>query len=111
MGISTHYYTVYGVKHEWNDAFIEAHEEVYDDEDTPIIITDSMSGEYMIFGKVLYDSGDQRWGEIEDVFVEIDVDGLKDVETKYKEEFSAKFPDFANLVDRQFKLMTFVHYS
>jgi hypothetical protein len=111
MGISTHYYTVHGVKLEWNDEFNEAYDEVYDDEDTPIVILDSMSGEYMVFGKILYDSGDLRWSNFKDAFVEIDLNSLTDIEIDYKKEFIGKFPQFASLVEQPFKLMTFVHYS
>ncbi len=111
MGISTHYYTVYGIKHEYNDDFSEATDEVYDDHDMPTVISDSMGGGYMIFGKILYDSGDQRWGDIEDVFVEIDMESLPSIEEEYKKKFIAKFPQFESLMDEPFKLMTFVHYS
>jgi hypothetical protein len=111
MGISTHYYTMYGVKLDWNDDFHEAYDEVYDDDDTPTILMDSISGGYIMLGYTLYDSGDLRWDELEDAFVEIDLGSLSDLEIKYKREFLAKFPQFASLVEHQFKLMTFVHYS
>lgn len=111
MGISTNYYTVHGVKLEWNDEFHEAYDEVYNDEDTPIVNFESICGEYIILGKILYDSGDLRWGDLKDAFVEIDLDSLSDIEADYKKEFIAKFPKFASLVEKPFKLMTFVHYS
>ena len=111
MGISTNYYTVHGIKLEWNDEFNEAYDEVYDDADTPFVLIDGMSGEYIILGKILYDSGDLRYGETEDSFVEINLDILPDIEMDYKQEFIAKFPQFKNLVTEDFKLMTFVHYS
>lgn len=111
MGISTNYYTVHGLRLEWNDEFNEAYDEVYDVADTPFVLIDGMSGEYIILGKILYDSGDLRWGETEDSFVDIDLDTLPALESKYKQEFIAKFPEFASLVEQPFKLMTFVHYS
>jgi hypothetical protein len=111
MGISTNYYTVYGVKLPFNDEFNEAWNEVYNDSDTPCVISDGYSGEYIVLGKILYDSGDLRWGETEDSFVEIDIDSLPDIEIDYKREFVAKFPEFASLLEQPFKLMTFVHYS
>ena len=115
MGIDTHYYTVYGIKHEWDDVPSEwreeAYEDAYGDDDTPNVIIDSMSGEYIIFGEILYDSGNLRWGEMEDVFVEIDLYKLPAIETAYKKAFVAKFPQFASLVEAPFKLMTFAHYS
>ena len=115
MGIDTHYYTVYGIKHEWDDVPSEwreeAYEDAYGDDDTPNVIIDSMSGEYIIFGEILYDSGNLRWGDMKDAFVEIELDRLNAIEAKYKEQFFAKFPTWKHLVNNPFKLMTFVHYS
>ena len=111
MGISTHYYTFHGVKLPCNDEFTEAYDEVYDDDDTPLVLLESMCGAYIVLGNTLYDSGDLRWSEVKDTFVEIDLDTLPALESKYKQEFIAKFPEFASLVEQPFKLMTFVHYS
>lgn len=111
MGISTNYYTVYGIKHEWDSSFMEAYDEVYDDADTPCIIADAMGGEYIIFGHTFYDSGDLRWcDDLENGIIEIDIDDLATVAENYKAAFIAKFPNFKHLVDASFKLMTFVHY-
>ena len=111
MGIDTHYYTIHGVKLDWNDDFTQAYDEVYDDDDTPFVLLESMCGEYMILGNVLYDSGNLRWGETEDVFVEIDIQKLGELELQYRKDFIAKFPQFEKFVYGPFKLMTFVHYS
>ena len=115
MGINTHYYTVYGIKHDWDSVPEEFREQDYDeawnDDDTPNIIIDGMSGSYIIFGEILFDSGNLRWGDMEDVFVEIDLAALPEIESKYKAEFIAKFPKWKDLVDKPFNLMTFAHYS
>lgn len=111
MGINTHYYTVFGIKLDWNDEFNEAYDEVYDDDDTPTVILESMCGEYLILGDILYDSGNLRWGDMKDAFVEIDTEKLPELEAKYKQEFIAKFPEFKELVAKPFKLMTFMHLS
>jgi hypothetical protein len=111
MGISTNYYTVYGIKGEFNDEFCEAYDNVYYEDGTPAVLIDSMSGEYIVFGTILFDSGDQRYNELGDTFVEIDIDTLPDIEIDYKKSFIAKFPQFASLMDASFKLMTFVHYT
>lgn len=112
MGVSTNFYTMCGIKTEWLDDFAEAYDDVYDDKDTPFVLMDGMGGEYFVFGNILYDSGDARWGfEDGDDFTEIDLSTLADREEKYKQEFIAKFPTFAHLMDRPFKLMTFAHYS
>jgi hypothetical protein len=110
MGISTNYYTVHGIKLPWNNEFAEAHNEVYDD-DTPFVLFESYECEYIILGTPLFDSGDLRWMEIEDNFTEIDLSVLSSLESKYKQEFITKFPEFVLLVEQPFKLMTFVHYS
>lgn len=112
MGVSTNFYTVLGIKTEWLDDFAEAYDEVYDDPDTPFVLMDSMDGDYMIFGTVLFDSGDARWGfEDGDSFTEIDISTFAHREEKYKAEFSSKFPEFTHLMDVPFNLMSLAHYS
>ena len=111
MGIDTHYYTMHGVKTAWNDDFAQAYDEVYNDDDTPFVLLESMCGEYMIFGNILYDSGNLRWGDMKDSFVEIDIHKLGEKELEYRKQFIAKFPEFEKFMYEPFKLMTFVHYS
>lgn len=111
MGISTHYYTIHGVKLDWNDDFNEAYDEVYDDEDTPFTLIDCMECEYIILGTPLFDSGDLRWGEDGETFAEIDLNALSDFERDYKQKFIEKFPEFSGLMNKPFKLMTLVHFS
>ena len=111
MGISTHYYTIYGIKTNYSSEFSEgSYDDVYNDEDTPFVLIDGMSGEYMVFGKVLFDSGDLRWGDTKDCYVEIDQSSLPQIEVEYREAFVKKFPDFEHLIEGEFKLMTLVHY-
>lgn len=112
MGISTNFYTVLGIKTEYHNDFSEAYDEVYDDSDTPFVLIDGMGGDYMIFGTVLFDSGDARWGfEDGDSFTEIDISTFPQLEEKYKAEFSSKFPEFTHLMDKPFSLMSLAHYS
>ena len=112
MGVSLNFYTVFGAKLDWNDDFNDAYDEVYDDKDTPFVLMDAMEGEYMIFGEVLFDSGDARYGfEDGDSFKEIELSKLADMEKEYKEKFIQKFPQFRDMVDKPFKLMTLAHYS
>lgn len=107
MGISVNYYTIYGVKLAWNKEFNETLEELgYGHNETPFVLKDVMSGKYIILGKVLHE-----WDEYGDCFSEIDIDSLSDYEEQYRQEFVAKFPEFATLLDHPFKLMTLVHYS
>lgn len=111
MGIDTHYYTMHGIKLDFNNEFCEAHNEVYRDDDTPFVLFDAMSAEYMILGTVLYDSGNLRWGDLNNSVVEIDIQKLGELELQYRKQFIAKFPQFESLVIEPFKLMTLVHYS
>lgn len=112
MGVSTRFYTICGIKTEWNEEFSEVYEEVYDDIDTPWVLMDGMGGKYMIFGAVLFKSGDARWGfEGGDSFKEIDLSKLSDIEASYKKQFVEKFPQFKHMMDQPFRVMTLVHYS
>ena len=111
MGVSTNIYGVYGVKIDWDSSFFEAYEEVYDDDDTPIIISDEMCGEYMVFGTKLYDSGDFRYGmEDGDTWKTIDPSVLSKTEEAYKWIFVKKFPQFVHYMNEPFKLIIFTHY-
>ena len=118
MGINTHYYTVYGVKiDEYNEELSDAlygegdlYEIIEECEDLSII-TDGMGGNYMIFGKILFDSGDLRYNDIEDTYVEVDLNKLSEYKDKCVEQFMNYFPTFGHYMDHEWKLMTFVHYS
>lgn len=125
MGINTHVYTVYGVKLPWDDAFDESYEEIEEaliDEfgygkpqpaDRQIeVIRDSMMGEYMILGPILYDSGDFRYCEDMNNYQEIDIDNLDDKWEDYKEMFLKLYPDHAHLIAFDApSLINFIHYS
>lgn len=116
MGINTHYYTVYGVKHEgYDNEFSETlYDEKYDEieahEDVDVIM-DGMSGSYMIVGKILFDSGDLRWNDIEDTFVEINPAHLKMYKVKATNAFNTLFPEYKHMAEGEWKLMTLAHYS
>ena len=111
MGVSTNFYTYYGIQIPWNNKFYEVYDEKYDDIHSDIIV-DGMGGNYMIFGVCLFDSGDYRWGfEDGDTFKEIDLKNLPSLEAEYKVLFKAEFPEFYHIIDQPFKLMSFVHFS
>lgn len=125
MGINTHVYTVYGVRLDWDDAFYEAYEEIEEallDEfgwGNPQeagrqieAIMDSMMGEYMVLGHILYDSGDFRWCEDMNNYQEIDTSNLKSMQRMYKEEFKRLYPDHFHLIAHyDFKLINLIHYT
>ena len=113
MGISTNYYTVYGIKYGYDDVpedFMEHFDDIGYGKGMPTAIVDGMSGEYIIFGTILFDSGDLRYGDINDEYVEIDLNGLNAIKLKYQQEFLDKYPKWEHLVQKEFKLMTFAHY-
>lgn len=113
MGIDTYFYTIYGVNTEWNDKFYNEYDLVYDDKDTPWVLIDGMSGKYFIFGIPLFQSGNLRWGfDDGDFFKEINVDNLKELEAKYREDFGKKFPDHVHILGSEpFKLVSLLHFS
>lgn len=111
MGVSTNVYTVYGVKTEWDDKFAEEYDDMYDDKDLPFVILDGMGGDYMIFGVCLHNSGDFRWGELNDGIVEYSVEDLPYLEKIYRKVFGEKFPDHYHLIDREWKILALNHYS
>jgi hypothetical protein len=118
MGINTHYYTFYGVKlvfgplssHEENDEF---HEALYD-RATPDFdsISDGMGGEYLLLGKILFNSGDLRYNDIEDTWVNIPLDKLSEIDVEWRKAFKETFPQWANIIDdKPSILITFMHLS
>jgi hypothetical protein len=114
MGIDTYFYTIYGVKVDWNDDFNEAYDAAYDDADIPWVLLDGMSGEYMIFGVSLFTSGNLRWGfEDGDYYKEFnDLSELDFKEIDYRKEFAKKFSAFTYLLDdKPFKLISLIHFS
>jgi hypothetical protein len=118
MGINTHYYTVYGRRiNGYDDNLSEAmygegdmYKTVQNSSDLDII-TDGMCGEYMVFGKVLFDSGDLRWNDFKDTFVEIDTSHLTNIRLGAVQEMQKLLPNFAHYLDGEWKIMTFMHLS
>lgn len=118
MGINTHYYTVYGVKiDDYDDALSD---ELYGEADmyeaveasTDLdVIMDGLGGDYMVMGKILFDSGDLRWSEIKDTFVEIDISKLTDIRLGAVQEMAKLLPNFSRYLNGEWKIMTFMHLS
>lgn len=113
MGVDTYFYTIYGVKMDWNDDFYEEYGEVLFDSGYPWALLDGMSGKYMIFGEPLFDSGNMRWGfEDGQVYAEIPLDNLQSIAEIYCNDFAEKFPKFKDLIKSEdFKLISLMHYS
>lgn len=125
MGINTHVYSYYGFRTEWNEEFSNAYEELYEaniekygynnvpaDADIDYI-SDGMSCEYMVFGERLYDSGDARWGEMNNSNeIEINDEILAKMKSEYMEQFKRLYPDhYEWAASFPWKIVNFVHYS
>ena len=113
MGISTNFYTVFGLKLPFKKDFFEKADKNHGDDNAPFVLQDGMCGSYTICGIVLFDSGDLRWGfENGDEFKEIpSVQELSLLEQNYKTNFYKYYPEIYPEIDKPFKLMTFAHYS
>ena len=110
MGIDVNVYTVFGVKAPWNDEFVDDYDDVYDK--CPVdIIMDGMSGEYLILGKHIFSSPNFRWNDGDgDAMTFTGVSDFAKIEQEYRAEFAKWFPQHVNLLDDEFKLITFTHY-
>lgn len=112
MSVDIRNYLVYGIKVDGYDDTIC--EKYYDSDNEPYkgIILDGMNGDYMVFGKVLFDSGDVRHGDIIDSFKVIEQDTFEQLEKNFREDFAEKFPELLYVIDdKPFKLLAFTHYS
>ena len=125
MGINTNVYTIYGIRLPWSDEFNNANTAIeeqladefgygkpYPDDRQISAIFDELTGDYIILGKILYDSGDFRYCEDMNDYTEIDVSSLENYKKEYLAKFHALYPDFASLVEgKEWKLINIIHYS
>jgi len=115
MGVDTYFMTMYGVKTDWYEDFSDAYEEAYSADgyhgaNLPHVVQDGMMGEYMVFGVSLLETESMRW-EAPSGFVEVDIGELDKDREAYIKHFTETFPDFAHVVDKPWKVISFVHYS
>lgn len=109
MGVSTNFYTFWGIKVPYSGEFGEYagdHEELQ----SPMII-DGMSGEYIMLGVILWNSGDFRYdwkGRTGDIMV--DPADLQKIEDDYKKKFREEMPQFSDLMIPPFALHCFEHF-
>lgn len=117
MGINVNVYSFWGVRTEWNADVSNRIEEVYSMDIEPTddveILCDGYSCEYMVFGEQLYDSGDSRWGEMDNSNeVEINQEILDHMREAYMEKFKRLYPDqYEWLASKPWKLVNLVHFS
>lgn len=116
MGVNIRVYVVYGVKVDDYDqlvqlGFSQEYHSIYDNCPVDVII-DGMNGDYMVFGKILYASGNFRYDSDDDNSDKIiDVNGLANIEKEYKLEFNRLFPKFNHYMEQPFQLIALTHYS
>ena len=121
MGIDTRAYTIYGIKHGWDDDFYHYYQEIVDppegepslrEENLPFVLFDGMSGKHFFLGVKLFESMNFRWGDGDgDYEVCIDLHNLKRYEYEYHRHFNEHFKQFDYLLEKDFKLYTLIHYS
>ena len=118
MGIDINIYTIYGVKLEYDEEFSEAIDDADDargidlPDDFPFVLFDGMSGEYMILGKKLFDSGNFRWSTTDgDTCIETDPADLEKYRETYIKEFIKYFPKFRYLLDDEWQIISIIHYG
>ncbi len=117
MGINTHVYSYWGIRTEWNEDVSERWEELDSQDIDPSkdveILMDGMSCEYMVFGVQLYDSGDARWGEMNNSNeVDISHNVLDQMRWDYMSNFKRLYPDqFEWLNSKPWRLVNLVHWS
>lgn len=125
MGTHIQVYTIYGVRSEWDPIFHEAYSKV--DEElreqfgffNPVVnelqieaVMDSLCSSYMIFGKILYTSGDFRYCDNMNEFQELELSDLENHKTEYLKKFEEMYPFHTCLLDgKEWKLMNLIHYS
>jgi hypothetical protein len=118
MGINIHCYSYWGVRTEWSEAVSDRWNELdyehdIDPKDDVEILMDGMGGVYMVFGVMLYDSGDARWGEmVNSNEVEINDAILEQMRADYMAKFKTLYPDqYEWLAAKPWRLVNLVHYS
>jgi hypothetical protein len=111
MGVDATAVVMYGIKFESEeiteklDDLIEA---MYDNDDHDMMVYDQMNGQYLILGHIF--SYQDIHSDYE--FVEIGVSDLDKVSKDYHTKFMNDYPEWADvLVGKEFKLLSFVHYS
>ena len=114
MGISTRYYTFYGVKASYpkgDEIFVET---LYERDRSKFDhVLDGMNGEDLLLGKALFKSHDLRWDDFDgDDWKTIPLDSLAEYDKVWREGFLEDFPDHAHLIEGKVsELFTFAHYS
>lgn len=111
MGVDATAVVMYGIKFnrdEITETLHDLKDAIYDDNENDLMIYDGMCGNYMCFGHIFtYQSVHDDFD-----FVEIKIDDLSKIEKDYRREFAFKYPEWSEVLEgKEFKLLSFVHYS
>jgi hypothetical protein len=109
MGVDATAVVMYGVRFDPNEEGLrDLVEAIYDANDNDMMVYDGMCGQYMVLGHIF--SYQSVHGDFD--YVEISVDNLKKIEDDYRALFDQGYPEWAKIFDgKEFKLLSFVHYS
>lgn len=108
MGVDTNFVTFYGVKAEWDDDFNDDYNEMYDSDELDLeVIFDGMCCKYMLLGQLLcymspYSNQDT---------VEVNFDKLAEQKQRFIERFTELFPKHVHLIDKEWKVISLIHYT
>lgn len=122
MGVNTETFTVYGYRAPYKSEFGEVYYTLIEDNedffkkvsaDNDVrIIADGMGSTYIMIVKVLFESGNSRWGEVEDTHEEIDMSQFSKYAAEIDDFIDKVFPSYADIIKKDgLKLITFTHYS
>jgi hypothetical protein len=114
MGVNLNFYVYFGVRVPYDFEFAYAYDEIASElEDTSHVLFDGMSGEYVIIGQRLWDSGDARYAyEGSDGYKEIAIDenfckSSKDYLINF---FKFHLPKYASYLQKEWTLVFVPHY-
>lgn len=106
MSVTVDFYSIYGIKIDFDESLNEAYEEVYNDPNCPWILVDAMTGEYMILGIEL---GSLRaYRDDEKIVSTFDLHNEK---KRYRRNFKQFFPDHGHLLDQPWTFIMKAHYG
>jgi hypothetical protein len=104
------FYVVYGIKSEYDPDFLN---EYYDKEDQCKdlgIIVDGCSGQYIVFGKILFKRCDDNSNHNDD-FTSTSISDFDKFSKEYRENFAKIFPNYQNKVINNFNILAFIHIT
>lgn len=109
MGVDVTAYTVYGVKIDYDNEFCDAY---YEDDDVnaamqEYVVADGMGGRYIVLGAKLFHgcAYDDAGFEI------IDISALQEKKEEAIMAFKKHMPGYAHMLDGDWQILAFMHYS